>query len=131
MLMSMPVQAATWDVTLLGWSNHLGEVVEISPGIKVQPAYNEKNYGLAIGQSYENGYWMIGRYKNSFYKYSNLVLGSVGINVGEYLIGPALGGADGYEEEALPLGGLSIRTGGSTVLYHPKLWVLMYRAYFW
>ena len=126
----MPVQAATWDVTFLGGSNHLGGVVEISPGVKVQPAYNEINPGLAIGQSYENGYWMTGRYRNSFEGMSNFVAGSVGANVGEYQIGPVIGAADGYEEP-IPFAALSVKTGGSTIWYHKKLWVLMYRAYFW
>lgn len=130
LMMSMPVQAATWDVTFLGGSNHFGGVVEISPGVEVQPAYNEKNFGLAIGQSFENGYWMTGRYRNSFKNMSNFAAASVGANVGEYQIGPVLGAADGYEDPML-FGALSVRTGGSTIWYHKNLWFLMYRAHFW
>lgn len=135
LLLPGSVHADTKTVlTFLGLSNHTlpgatsGDepIIELAPGLEV-PAYNEKNIGFAIGQYRKNTWWKIGRYKNSFFKYSNFLWSGVGVNFYKYQAGMLLGAVDGYPDKG-PQGiaGIYVRSGAITVTGAPGIYFLTF-----
>jgi hypothetical protein len=138
LILSMPVKATTLDVHLMGVTNHTEPgvtaadepEVDVAPGLTV-PAYNERNWGIAIGMSRKNTWWMFGSYKNSFWTRSRLFLSGVGVNVGPYLIGLSAGFVDGYDDKVEAAGFAFIKTDTITVLVAPEGYHLMATLYSW
>ena len=121
-------------ITFLGLSNHTVEgvtsgdepVIELAPGLEV-PAYNEENIGLAFGQYRKNTWWKIGRYKNSFFKYSNFLWSGVGVNFYKYQAGMLLIMVDGYPDKGVQgSGGLYVRSGAIMVSGAPGVYFLTF-----
>lgn len=122
------IRGTTLDFHLMGATNHTEAgataarepTVELAPGVEV-PAYNEQNWGLAIGMTRKNTWWMLGKYRNSFWEDSYILLSGVGIRAGPYLFGVAVGFWSGYSERVEATGAFFITTDTFTVLSVPKV----------
>jgi hypothetical protein len=131
-------EAASLDIHLMGVTNHTqpgvtaaeSPEVDLAPGVTV-PAYNEQNWGIAVGMSRKNTWWMYGSYKNSFWNRSRLLLSGAGINAGPYLVGVSLGFVDGYSGQVDPAGFYFIKTKQFTILFTPDAYHIMATLYSW
>lgn len=125
-------------VYFISYSNHMTPgatsadepFVELAPGVNM-PAYNEKNWGIMIEISRPNTFVSAGRYRNSFFNYSNIFLSGVGVNIWKYQTGLCAGFVDGYTENIEGLMCLYIKGGPIHIMYAKEFYNLQFLTAHW
>lgn len=125
-------------VYFISYSNHMAPgatsadepIIELAPGVNMH-AYNEKNWGIMIEISHPNTFVQIGRYRNSFFKYSNFLTSGVGVNIWKYQAGMCAGFVNGYTENVEGLACLYIKGGPIHIMYAKEFYNLQFLTAQW
>ncbi len=123
---------------VISYSNHMTPgatsadepIIELIPGIN-RPAYNEKNWGIMVEIAHPNTFVQAGRYRNSFFRYSNFLISGVGVNLWKYQTGACAGFVDGYTENVEAIVCLYVKGGPIHIMYAKDFYNLQFLAAQW